>query len=168
MSSNFYRIMSYLSPRSQWQNLPDVLFSDIMMIVGLESLDDLHRCRQVCRNWNEKIKQNIWDNRQKRFKLDEKLKKCWKEGTPKYSKSSKSYKSSVKIEAAVGDYLALWDTHSSSLKIYHKFTNRWKLPCSSNHICRMTDRILALVFLETGPDSKEETLQVYELETHKK
>ena len=38
-----------------WQNLPDVIFGDIMMMVGLESLDTLHTCRQVCGGWNEMI-----------------------------------------------------------------------------------------------------------------
>ena len=40
---------------SQWHNLPDVIFDDIMMRVGLESFDTLHTCRQVCRSWNEMI-----------------------------------------------------------------------------------------------------------------
>ena len=34
---------------------PDEILSDILMIVGLESLDDLHRCRQVSGQWNKKI-----------------------------------------------------------------------------------------------------------------
>ena len=38
---------------SHWHILP--VFGDIMMIVGLESLDTLHTCRQVCRSWNEII-----------------------------------------------------------------------------------------------------------------
>ena len=38
---------------SHLHNLP--VFGDIMMIVGLESLDTLHTCRQVCRSWNEII-----------------------------------------------------------------------------------------------------------------
>ena len=44
-----------------WNTLPDVIFSDIMMMVGLESLDTLHSCRQVCQSWNEMIvnKKNI-------------------------------------------------------------------------------------------------------------
>ena len=38
-----------------WNNLPDVIFGDIMMMVGLENLETLHSCRQVCRSWNEMI-----------------------------------------------------------------------------------------------------------------
>ena len=44
-----------------WLTLPDLIFSDIMMMVGLESLESLHRCRQVCSQWNEMIlKRDIW------------------------------------------------------------------------------------------------------------
>ena len=41
--------------RQDLQNMPDVIFFDIVMMVGLESLDTLHTCRQVCRSWNEMI-----------------------------------------------------------------------------------------------------------------
>ena len=41
-----------------WNNLPDVIFGDIMMMVGLENLDNLLTCRQVCRSWNEMIVSN--------------------------------------------------------------------------------------------------------------
>ena len=44
-----------------WNNLPDVIFGDIMMMVGLESLEILHTCRQVCRSWNEMIVSIIQD-----------------------------------------------------------------------------------------------------------
>ena len=40
---------------SRWHNPPEVIFGDIMMMVGVESLDTLHTCRQVCRSWNEMI-----------------------------------------------------------------------------------------------------------------
>ena len=38
-----------------WSNMPRVVFSDIMMKVGLERLEDLIRSRQVCKSWNEMI-----------------------------------------------------------------------------------------------------------------
>ena len=30
-----------------WRMLPDLFFSDVMLMVGLQSLESLHRCRQV-------------------------------------------------------------------------------------------------------------------------
>ena len=38
-----------------WQNLPEFIFGDMMMMMGLNSLEDLHRCRQVCQSWNVMI-----------------------------------------------------------------------------------------------------------------
>ena len=43
---------------SHWHNLPVTVFGDIMMIVGLDSLDTLHACRQMCRSWNDMIVSN--------------------------------------------------------------------------------------------------------------
>ena len=42
---------------ASWKNLPDVVFCDIMMMTGLNSLEDLHRCRQVSQSWNVMIAQ---------------------------------------------------------------------------------------------------------------
>ena len=49
-----------------WSRLPDIALDDVMLMVGLESLESLHRCRQVCRMWNEKIMTNIWGNKKKK------------------------------------------------------------------------------------------------------
>ena len=38
-----------------WQNLPDLIFSDLMKIVGLDSIVDIHKCRQICQSWNAMI-----------------------------------------------------------------------------------------------------------------
>ena len=38
-----------------WQNLPDVIFSEIMTTVGLESLGVLQKCRGVCKTWDVMI-----------------------------------------------------------------------------------------------------------------
>ena len=40
-----------------WKNLPDVVFGDIMMMIGLNRLEDLHICRQVSQSWNVMIAQ---------------------------------------------------------------------------------------------------------------
>ena len=42
------------------------IFKKIMMMVGLSSLESLHRCRQVCTTWNAMIMRNIWENPTKR------------------------------------------------------------------------------------------------------
>ena len=57
-----------------WRLLPDLALADIMLMVGLDSLESLHRCRQVCRTWNEKIMTNIWGNQAKKNKIKAKIK----------------------------------------------------------------------------------------------
>ena len=42
---------------SSWQNLPDPIFGDIMMMVGLKKLEDFQKCRQVCQRWYLMISQ---------------------------------------------------------------------------------------------------------------
>ena len=60
-----------------WLMLPDLVFSDIMIMVGLESLESLHRCRQVCSTWNEKILQDIWENPNKKKIMKERIERSW-------------------------------------------------------------------------------------------
>ena len=63
-----------------WVTLPDMIFSDIMMMVGLESLESLHRCRQVCSKWNEKILETIWENPSRKRIMKEKIERNWGPG----------------------------------------------------------------------------------------
>ena len=63
-----------------WLMLPEMIFSDIMMMVGLESLESLHRCRQVCKSWNEKILRDIWDNKGKKKIMKERIERRWGPG----------------------------------------------------------------------------------------
>ena len=63
-----------------WRLLPDLALVDIMLMVGLESLESLHRCRQVCRTWNEKIMTNIWGNNKNKKKIKAKIEKNWGPG----------------------------------------------------------------------------------------
>ena len=58
-----------------WSTLPDLIFSEIMLMVGLESLDGLHRCRQVCSKWNEKILRDIWESQSRRKIMKKRIEK---------------------------------------------------------------------------------------------
>ena len=60
-----------------WLTLPDLIFSDIMMMVGLDSLECLHRCRQVCSQWNEMILDDIWENESKKKIMKERIEWSW-------------------------------------------------------------------------------------------
>ena len=43
------------------------ILEKIMLIVGLDSLESLDRCRQVCKSWNAMIMNKIWENPSKKW-----------------------------------------------------------------------------------------------------
>ena len=45
----------------------DLIFEKIMLLIGHSSLEDLDRCRLVCKTWNDKIIMKIWKNPTKRW-----------------------------------------------------------------------------------------------------
>ena len=55
----------------------DPIFQKIMMMVGLNSLESLHRCRQVCTAWNSMIMQNIWESPKKRGIIKMRIERNW-------------------------------------------------------------------------------------------
>ena len=63
-----------------FHTLPALIFSDIMMMVGLESLNGLHRCRQVCKTWNELILRVIWENKSRKQVMRERIERSWGPG----------------------------------------------------------------------------------------
>ena len=46
-----------LGPSKEWQNLPDLLFHDVIMMVGMDQVENIPKCRQVCRGWNVMVSQ---------------------------------------------------------------------------------------------------------------
>ena len=50
------------------------------MMVGLESLESLHRCRQVCKTWNGMILRDIWESQTKTKIIKERIDKNWAPG----------------------------------------------------------------------------------------
>ena len=59
----------------------DLIFQKIMMMVGLDSLESLHRCEQVCTAWNTMIMQNIWESPSKRSIIKMSIERNWAPGT---------------------------------------------------------------------------------------
>ena len=58
----------------------DLIFQKIMMMVGLDSLESLHRCEQVCTAWNSMIMQNIWESPSKRGIIKKRIERKWAPG----------------------------------------------------------------------------------------
>ena len=48
-----------MSPSSSygWQNLSDLIFTDIIMMLGLKNIEEVQKCRKVCHTWNMIISQ---------------------------------------------------------------------------------------------------------------
>ena len=60
--------------------MPELVFDDIMLRIGLNDLESLHRCRQVCKSWNDRIMRNIWENPSKRNLIKTRIEKDWGPG----------------------------------------------------------------------------------------
>ena len=43
--------MSTLASDNGWNNLPWIIFYDIMLMIGQESLENIYNCGQVCKSW---------------------------------------------------------------------------------------------------------------------
>ena len=63
-----------------WVELPDLIFVEVMMKVGLESLEGLQRCRQVCKAWNNLILRDIYQSENKRKIIRERIERNWGPG----------------------------------------------------------------------------------------
>ena len=46
-----------LGPSRDWQNLPELLFGNVMMMVGMDQHENIPKCRQVCQGWNVRVSQ---------------------------------------------------------------------------------------------------------------
>ena len=58
----------------------DLIFQKIMMMVGLDSLESLHRCEQVCTAWDEMIMENIWERQSNRNIIKMRIERNWAPG----------------------------------------------------------------------------------------
>ena len=57
----------------------EIIFEKIMLMVGLDSLDSLDSCRQVCRSWNIMIMNKIWENPSKKWGtiIESRIERSW-------------------------------------------------------------------------------------------
>ena len=70
-----------MSHMYDWLMLPDIIFTEVMMKIVLESFESLHRCRQVCKSWNEMIMTNIWESSSKKEIIKTSIEKIWDPAT---------------------------------------------------------------------------------------
>ena len=67
-------------PMLSWDTLPDLAVREIMINVGLDSLERLHGCRQVCQTWNRVILHDIWGSDNKKRIMKERIQRNWGPG----------------------------------------------------------------------------------------
>ena len=62
----------------------DLIFDKIMLLIGHSSLEDLDRCRLVCKTWNDKIIMKIWKNPTKSWGtvIQRRIERSWAWETP--------------------------------------------------------------------------------------
>ena len=77
----FFRPMSS-SQNPNWLTMPDLVFDKIMLIIGLDCLESLDSCRQVCRAWSVAIMRKLWDNPSKSWGnvIRRRIEKSWGPG----------------------------------------------------------------------------------------
>ena len=66
------------------------IFEKIMLMIGLDSIESLDICRQVCRAWNTMILNLIWENPTKKWGtiIQRRIEKCWENLFPSGEKIS--------------------------------------------------------------------------------
>ena len=78
----------------------------------------LHRARQVCKDWNQFIVQQIWNSRVGRTSLETRLKQNWKQGEPKESEEILTFSDSKAYLLGMSDkYIAIKVMIESSRRI---------------------------------------------------
>ena len=62
------------------KEIPPEILGEIFLMVALESLQSLHSCRQVCREWNNQIRINIWGIPDYRKRMATRIQSNWGPG----------------------------------------------------------------------------------------
>ena len=64
----------------KWNSLPSVVFENILLFLAQQNVEDVHRCRAVCKAWNDNIK-NEFCKPSRRGVIRERLNFNWREGS---------------------------------------------------------------------------------------
>ena len=95
--------------------LPKELWQKIFLMVDGVSL---HKARQVCKDWNELIVEQIWNTRVGRTSLETRLKHNWKQGEPQESEELLTFIDSKAHLLGMSDhYIAVKVMRESSRRI---------------------------------------------------
>ena len=56
---------SLVKQKHGWLHLPDLIFDQIMLIIGLCNPEMLDVCKQVCKAWRTRIMRSLWESPKK-------------------------------------------------------------------------------------------------------
>ena len=167
-----------------WLQLPCLPFREIMQYVASESLEDLSSCKLGCKKWNDQIiRHNILKQRMV------KLKQCWDEGDPIYTKNVMNFDQKGFIHSfrspeglkcvANGDTYATFNPDSLVLLQGENYDRKWSLKYEKEEdekiehdSVQITKDVIAFVTRprrRTVPDILgTRKLNVYDIKTHSK
>ena len=74
--------MASILDNHEWNMLRHpVIFEEIMLMIGHDSLENLDKCRQVCKSWNAMIMNKIWENPTKKWGtiIQRRIERIWED-----------------------------------------------------------------------------------------
>ena len=145
------------------EKLPDLVRVKVYLYLDGRSL---HRCRQVCREWNGYILDNIWNSLSNRRHLEQRLRRNWTRGQCEVSSSERRISVDAVIQSGFGDLLAVTDFEEEHFVTVIKLTSeeKWRIDTEGEVTsCHLTDNILILV---TDTNIYQQyTMEVYDLKS---
>ena len=157
-----------MASSANWLNIPDLPLVEIFTMLDFASL---HKCRQICKKWNQLILRNVWGRKNKRRIMEQKFSRYWDTGIRQVTSSSRSLGFNPRYIAVSGDTIVLTDNlgeeGNTFLKILStKELEEWSLPIHGNIMRCEISRNLILILLKDKNLSKR--IEVYDTITRKK
>ena len=149
--------------------LPDLPLVDIFTMLDFASL---HKCRQVCKHWNQIILSNIWGRKKNREIMEQKFRRYWDTGPTQINSSSRSLGFKPQFIAVSGDTIAvtenLGEKESTFLKILcsKEPDDEWSLPIDGNILkCTLSKNLIVLLIRDKNFSKR---IEVYDTFTQHK
>ena len=140
-----------------WRGLPDLVLVEVFLRLGGGSL---HRCRQVCRQWDSVIRDQVWGSRAARRVLEQRLRYNWVQAQPEPRVTTRTLDFSPRLLDANEKYVILREEEGlQGLKVLDQRSNEiWDL----NTNCGTTDGF----FMWHGQCTEDLIVTTYDEKSH--
>ena len=148
--------------------LPDLPLVEIFTMLDFASL---HKCRQVCKHWNQMILRDVWGRKTNRGIMEQKYRRYWDTGTRQLNSSSRSLGFKPQYIAVSGDTIVvtenLGEKYCTFLKILStKEPDEWSLPVDGNILkCTLSKNLIVLLVKDKNFSKR---IEVYDTFTRRK